>query len=180
MEALKNEPSKFFWYKTEYATDVGFLQFDAVLRELTCITCFYQCYGQNKMMKHIMYKHSTLYQKIMSKKLEQTPEEEPPAVNVEVELPVKIPETKPLETFESKKEKTPKISAPCSPKENPGYHCRDIVLGELICEECQYTTFQRSVMIKHIAKKHHKSSLKEDLENPTIETDANLTSNKGT
>ena len=35
-----------------------------------------------------------------------------------------------------------------------GFHCQDIVFGELVCNECQYTSFQRSAMVKHVAKKH--------------------------
>ena len=49
--------------------------------------------------------------------------------------------------FQSKRTKT-------SLETDPGYQCQDIVFGELVCNECQYTSFQRSAMIKHFAKKH--------------------------
>ena len=49
--------------------------------------------------------------------------------------------------FQSKRTKT-------SLETEPGYHCQDIVFGELVCNECEYTSFQRSAMIKHVAKKH--------------------------
>ena len=49
--------------------------------------------------------------------------------------------------FQSKRTKT-------SLETDPGYQCQDIVFGELVCNECQYTSFQRSAMIKHVANKH--------------------------
>ena len=49
--------------------------------------------------------------------------------------------------FQSKRTKT-------NLETEPGYQCQDIVFGELVCNECQYTSFQRSAMIKHVAKKH--------------------------
>ena len=49
--------------------------------------------------------------------------------------------------FQSKRTKT-------SLETDPGYQCQDIVFGELVCNECEYTSFQRSAMIKHVAKKH--------------------------
>ena len=49
--------------------------------------------------------------------------------------------------FQSKRTKT-------NLETDPGYQCQDIVFGELVCNECEYTSFQRSAMIKHVAKKH--------------------------
>ena len=72
---LKNNvPSKFFWSIDTSPSEpkVGFLSFDPILGELTCITiedgirCFYQCYGETKMHQHIKDDHSTLYLKFRS------------------------------------------------------------------------------------------------------------------
>lgn len=35
-----------------------------------------------------------------------------------------------------------------------GYICANPILGEYVCQSCGYTTFQKSVMMKHIQKKH--------------------------
>ena len=36
----------------------------------------------------------------------------------------------------------------------PYYHCNNVVLGELTCDICFYTAFQKRVMLNHIQKKH--------------------------
>ena len=56
-------------------------------------------------------------------------------------------ETLKKRNFQSKRTKT-------SLESEPGYQCQDIVFGEFVCNECKYTSFQRSAMIKHVAKNH--------------------------
>ena len=52
-------PSKFFWEMGGKNSEIGFIQFDPILKELTCATCFYQCYGQ--VPPHIHFSFLELY-----------------------------------------------------------------------------------------------------------------------
>ena len=47
-------PSKFFWEMGGKNSEIGFIQFDPILKELTCATCFYQCYGQVPLHFHFL------------------------------------------------------------------------------------------------------------------------------
>ena len=48
----------------------------------------------------------------------------------------------------------PKSSTPDQPDNTLSFHCKDLVLGELICDYCLYTNFSKSTMIRHLKKKH--------------------------
>ena len=68
----KKLPSKFFWVQSEPTNQAGYIKFDNILGELTCVSCTYQCYGHNRMKRHIFYKHSGInYEINAKKKLEQ-------------------------------------------------------------------------------------------------------------
>ena len=48
-------PSKFFWEMGGKNSEIGFIQFDPILKELTCATCFFQCYGQVSTSSHSIF-----------------------------------------------------------------------------------------------------------------------------
>ena len=48
-------PLKFFWEMGGKNSEIGFIQFDPILKELTCATCFYQCYGQVSTSSHSIF-----------------------------------------------------------------------------------------------------------------------------
>ena len=69
----KKLPSKFFWVQSEPTNQAGYIKFDNILGELTCVSCTYQCYGHNKMKRHILFKHSDInYEMNAKKKSEQS------------------------------------------------------------------------------------------------------------
>ena len=47
-----------------------------------------------------------------------------------------------------------KSSTPDKLGNNLSFHCKDLVLGELICDYCSYTNFSKRRMINHLKKKH--------------------------
>ena len=47
-----------------------------------------------------------------------------------------------------------KSSTPEKLDNNLSFHCKDLVLGELICDYCSYTNFSKRAMINHLKKKH--------------------------
>merc|ERR1711977_418987 len=68
-----NFPTNFFWVQSEPTNQAGYIKFDNILGELTCVSCTYQCYGHNRMKRHILFKHSDInYEMNAKKKSEQS------------------------------------------------------------------------------------------------------------
>merc|ERR1719231_628943 len=59
-----------------------------------------------------------------------------------------------MDTSEESGMDQPKSSTPDQPDNTLSFHCKDLVLGELICDYCLYTNFSKSTMIRHLKKKH--------------------------
>ena len=64
------------------------------------------------------------------------------------------PEDVSMDTSEESGMDQPKSSTPDQPDNTLSFHCKDLVLGELICDYCLYTNFSKSTMIRHLKKKH--------------------------
>jgi len=56
--------------------------------------------------------------------------------------------------MESSEESGLQSSTPEKVDNNLSFHCKDLVLGELICDYCSYTNFSKRAMINHLKKKH--------------------------
>jgi hypothetical protein len=134
----------------------GYVCFDPILGELTCKTCFYQAYGKKLMQMHINQNHEPrqeVPELRPTKQPELVPEPEAEPVNYEAQIPLLRVELK----SPKKHRKTKKLPFVAEAQEgpiDPGFSCKDVVLGEFTCNTCGYTGFQKKKMIKHVTEKH--------------------------
>ena len=57
MASMTRIPAKIFWEVPNSMAINNYFCLDKILGELTCSTCYFQCYGRTKMVKHIEDKH---------------------------------------------------------------------------------------------------------------------------
>ena len=171
MASLIRAPSKLFW-QIPLSPTLGhnhYVCLDQVMGELTCSTCYYQCYGRKRMERHIIDKHSAEDKSQEIPSGSEANEKEIPAKNVEsshLGFYVEDRATDESEKMEVEvsnssvmMEQPDQSESSYVPDITSSFHCRDPVLGELICDYCHYTSFNKSTMIKHLKNKHETTTI---------------------